>query len=261
MQLIGKKAWVGGGTQGIGLAIAEGLASAGAEVVLVARNIEQLQLRCSQLATPVAQQHRWVQADFSTPEQVKAAAKEYLDAHPEGIDILIHNTGGPPGGPIADAEPDAFRAAFEQHLICNQLLTQIFLPAMKAKREGRIINIISTSVKQPLPGLGVSNTIRAAVGNWAKTLAGEVAAFGITVNNVLPGATGTERLFNLIRIKAEKTGKSYAEIEADMLSEIPVGRFAKPEEIAAAAVFLASPAAAYITGVNIPVDGGRTGSL
>lgn len=261
MELIGKKAWVGGATQGIGLAIAEGLALAGAEVVLVARNAEFLESRSLLLPRPADQQHRWVQADFSAPGSVRAAAESYLSDHSYGVDILINNTGGPPGGPITEADPNAFRAAFEQHLICNQMLAQVLLPGMIARQQGRIINIISTSVKQPLSGLGVSNTIRAAVANWSKTLATEVAKHGITVNNVLPGATGTERLFSLIRIKAEKTGKTYAEVEAEMLAEIPSGRFAKPEEIAAAAIFLASPAAAYITGINVPVDGGRTGCL
>jgi 3-oxoacyl-[acyl-carrier protein] reductase len=261
MELIGKKAWVGGATQGIGLAIAEGLALAGAEVVLVARNAEILESRSLLLPRPADQHHRWVQADFSAPGSVRAAAESYLSDHAYGIDILINNTGGPPGGPITEADPDAFRAAFEQHLICNQMLAKVFLPGMIGRQQGRIINIISTSVKQPLAGLGVSNTIRAAVANWSKTLATEVAKHSITVNNVLPGATGTERLFGLIRAKAEKTGKSYAEVEAEMLAEIPAKRFAKPEEIAAAAVFLASPAAGYITGINVPVDGGRTGCL
>jgi 3-oxoacyl-[acyl-carrier protein] reductase len=179
----------------------------------------------------------------------------------KNIHILVNNTGGPSGGPIADAKTDDFEKTFRQHLICNHILAQAFLPGMKESGYGRIINIISTSVKQPLKGLGVSNTIRAAVANWSKTLATEIAATGVTVNNVLPGATATKRLSTLIEAKSLKTGKAAIDLEKEMLDEIPMGRFAHPSEIAAAVAFLASPAASYITGINIPVDGGRTGSL
>lgn len=261
MNLIGKTAWVGGATQGIGKACAMALAAAGAKVILVARNPEKLAETCLELPVPGNQQHGWVSADFTQPEMLAAEASAWLQNNPEGIDILVHNTGGPPGGPITTAGTDEFTAAFRQHLICNQLLTQVFLPGMVARKSGRIINIISTSVKQPLKGLGVSNTIRAAVANWSKTLATEVAPQGITVNNVLPGATATERLFTLIRIKAEKNGLSTEQVQQEMTSEIPAGRFAQPDEIAAAVAFLASPAAAYITGTNLPVDGGRTSCL
>ncbi len=261
MNLKGKTAWVGGSTQGIGRASAFALAEAGATVILAARNEESLQFTCQSLPVPTGQQHGFVVADFSNPEQVQQAAQSWLSQHPKGIDILVHNTGGPPGGPITAAHKDEFMAAFSQHLLCNHLLTQVFIAGMKERKEGRIINVISTSVKQPLKGLGVSNTIRAAVANWSKTLSLELAAFGITVNNVLPGATATERLFTLIRVKAEKTGKSEEEITGEMLAEIPSGRFAQPEEIAAAVVFLASPVASYITGINLPVDGGRTACL
>jgi 3-oxoacyl-[acyl-carrier protein] reductase len=261
MNLNHKIAWVGGSTQGIGKATAMALAEAGAQVILVARNPEVLQKTRDELPVPAGQRHECLSADFSKPEEVKMVAEKWLAQNPQGIDILVHNTGGPPGGPLTDAKDSEFLSAFHQHLICNHLLTQVFLPAMKAKHSGRIINVISTSVKQPLKGLGVSNTIRAAVANWSKTLATEVAPYGITVNNVLPGATATERLFTLIRIKAEKTGKTEEEIGQEMVSEIPAGRFALPEEIAAAVAFLASPPAAYITGINLPVDGGRTGCL
>lgn len=261
MNLKGKTAWVGGSTQGIGKAVAIGLADEGATVVLVARNADRLEEMRLALPIPAGQQHQFVVADFTDPAGLKDKAQAWLAAHPEGVDILVHNTGGPPGGPITAASPDEFQNTFSQHLICNHLLTQVFLPGMIQKKSGRILNIISTSVKQPLKGLGVSNTIRAAVANWSKTLSMEVAAQGITVNNVLPGATATERLFTLIRVKAEKTGKSEDEVMREMVGEIPAGRFASPEEIAAAVVFLASPQAAYITGINLPVDGGRTGCL
>lgn len=175
--------------------------------------------------------------------------------------ILVNNTGGPPGGLITNAKTEEFLNAFNNHLICNHILMQAVIEGMKAEKYGRIINVISTSVKQPLKGLGVSNTIRAAVANWSKTLATEVAGYGITVNNVLPGATNTQRLRSLIEAKSEKTGESISEIINEMESEIPAGRFAEAHEIAAAIAFLASPAAAYITGINLPVDGGRTGCL
>jgi 3-oxoacyl-[acyl-carrier protein] reductase len=173
----------------------------------------------------------------------------------------VNNTGGPPGGPITEADGNEFLTAFQNHLINNQNLAQLLLPGMKKAGFGRIINIISTSVKVPLNGLGVSNTVRGAVANWSKTWANEVGQFNITVNNVLPGATETERLTSIIANKANKTGKSEEEVAAAMAGAVPMKRFAKPEEVANAVAFLASPAAAYINGINVPVDGGRTGSL
>jgi 3-oxoacyl-[acyl-carrier protein] reductase len=173
------------------------------------------------------------------------------------VHILVNNTGGPAAGPILEAQPEAFRQAFTSHLICHHLLAQAVVPLMKKAQYGRIINIISTSVKQPIPGLGVSNTTRGAVANWAKTLSYELAAFGITVNNVLPGATVTGRHTSLIASRAQKTGQAIAAIEAEMLKTIPAARFGAPGEVAAAVAFLATPAAAYINGVSIQVDGGR----
>jgi 3-oxoacyl-[acyl-carrier protein] reductase len=177
------------------------------------------------------------------------------------VHILVNNTGGPAAGPILDAQPDAFVAAFQQHLINNQRLAQAVVPGMRTAGYGRIVNIISTSVKAPLHGLGVSNTVRAAVGNWSKTLANELAVDGITVNNVLPGATQTERLTAIIDGRAARTGRASAEVAQEMIDEVPMRRFAQPSEIAAAVAFLASPDASYITGINIPVDGGRTPNL
>jgi 3-oxoacyl-[acyl-carrier protein] reductase len=258
LDLTGKTALVCGSTQGIGRAAAHELALLGANIVLMARNEESLKQTLA--ALPGTGHHSYLVADFSQPAQVGAAAQQFVaDGHT--IHILVNNTGGPPGGPITDATADAFLSAFQSHLLCNHLLVQAVLPGMKAAGFGRIINIISTSVKQPLKGLGVSNTIRAAVGNWAKTLSLEVAAHGITVNNVLPGATATQRLHSIIDAKQQKTGRPASELEAEMLHEIPAARFAQPEEVAAAVAFLASPAAAYINGINVPVDGGRTGSL
>ena len=175
--------------------------------------------------------------------------------------ILVNNTGGPAGGQAIDAEVNEFTSAFNNHLICNHNLVQCVVEGMKSEGYGRIINIISTSVKQPLPNLGVSNTIRGAVANWAKTLANELGQFNITVNNVLPGATDTVRLKSIIETKAEKTGQSIDSIGEVMANQSPMKRIAKPEEIANAVAFLASPAASYINGINVPVDGGRTSCL
>jgi 3-oxoacyl-[acyl-carrier protein] reductase len=258
LDLTGKHALVCGSTQGIGKAAAIELALLGANVTLVARNEEKLKASIGELERIGT--HDYIVADFSNPEGVRTAIQKYL-AGGKAIHILINNTGGPPGGPIADAKTDEFVSAFSAHLLCNHILAQAVIPGMKAAGYGRIINVISTSVKQPLKGLGVSNTIRAAVGNWAKTLSLELAKDGITVNNVLPGATATQRLSGLIAAKSTKTGESVANLEKEMIHEIPAGRFAAPEEVAAAIAFLATPSAAYINGINVPVDGGRTGNL
>jgi 3-oxoacyl-[acyl-carrier protein] reductase len=175
--------------------------------------------------------------------------------------ILVNNTGGPPGGLAFDADIVEFRIAFNQHLICNHILATAVVPGMKKAGYGRIINIISTSVKIPLAGLGVSNTIRGSVANWSKTLANELGQFNITVNNVLPGATNTVRLSSIVENKANKTEKSTEEVMEAMANQVPMKRVAEPEEVANAVAFLASPAASYINGINIPVDGGRTGCL
>jgi len=259
LDLSHKTALIAGSTQGIGLASAQALAALGANCVLIARNEQALQSAVATLQTNSEQHHSYLVADFSNAEQVQQVVEQYVAENP--IHILVNNTGGPPAGPVVDAKPEAFLTAFHQHLICNHLLATTVLPSMKNEGYGRIVNIISTSVKIPLKNLGVSNTIRGAVASWAKTLANEVAPYGITVNNVLPGATATGRLDAIINNKVAKTGVSQEEAEQEMLSEIPAKRFGKPEEIAAMVAFLASPAAAYVNGTSIPVDGGRTGSI
>lgn len=259
MDLKGKRALVAGSTQGIGLASAQALATMGATCVLIARNEEALKEAVTKLSTGAGQEHGYLVADFSKPEEVKATAQTYVANNP--IHILINNSGGPAAGPIVDAQVDQFLAAFQQHLICNHILATIVLDGMKEVGYGRIVNIISTSVKIPLKGLGVSNTIRGAVASWSKTLSNEVAKYGITVNNVLPGATLTGRLSSIIDNKASKQKISTEKVEEEMLSEIPANRFGKPEEIASVVAFLTTPAAGYVNGVSIPVDGGRTGSL
>jgi 3-oxoacyl-[acyl-carrier protein] reductase len=260
LNLAGKCALVCGSTQGIGLAAARELSVLGASITLLSRNEASLQKAMATLAPTQGKPHGYIVADFNDNNQLRASLRNWL-SQGNNAQILINNTGGPAGGPIVDAEISHFENTFKQHLVCNHILVQELLPGMRESRYGRIINVISTSVKQPLKGLGVSNTIRAAVANWAKTLSLEVAPYGITVNNVLPGATATSRLSNLIQTKSEKTGKAISDLEREMLAEIPMGRFASPEEIANAIAFLASPAAAYVSGINLPVDGGRTGCL
>ena len=254
-----KNALVCGSTQGIGKASAIALAELGANVTLIARNEEKLKLVLAELPNTY-QNHNYIVADFQDPislgEKVLKGLKTIGTFH-----ILVNNTGGPDAGPIFSANIDEFEKAFTQHLKCNHVLVQAVVPGMKESDFGRIINIISTSVKQPLDGLGVSNTIRGAVANWSKTLASELAQYGITVNNVLPGATSTERLSDIINNKAIKSGKSVEEITKVMKNGIPAKRFAQPGEIANAVAFLASEAASYINGINLPVDGGRTKSL
>lgn len=259
LDLKGKRALVGGSTQGIGKATAIELAQLGADITLLARNEEVLKKVLKELPTHLGQKHNYLVADFNFPDQLKTVVEKFVKENT--IAILINNTGGPPAGPAIDATPDEFIKAFTAHLICNQILVQAVVPAMKQLGYGRIINVISTSVKIPIKGLGVSNTTRGAVANWAKTIATELAPFGITVNNVLPGTTMTGRLDSIIKNKAEKLGKSYDEIKNEMIAEVPAGRISEPHEVAAAVAFLASPAAGYITGINVPVDGGRTGSL
>ncbi|CAM1372389.1 SDR family oxidoreductase [Tenacibaculum xiamenense] len=254
--LKGKNALVCGSTQGIGKATAILLANEGANVTLVARNEEKLKKVRNELLNE-GQEHSYIVADFSNPEELSNRLKESsLNFH-----ILVNNTGGPAGGPVFNAKLSEFESAFTQHLKCNHVLVQALVPFMKEERYGRIINIISTSVKQPLDGLGVSNTIRGAVANWSKTLANELGQFKITVNNVLPGATNTERLNEIINNKASKTGKAKEEVAELMKNASPAKRFAEPSEVANAVVFLSSERASFINGINVPVDGGRTKSL
>lgn len=259
ISLEGKRALVCGGSDGIGLAIAAGLAKAGACITLMARNEEKLRGVINNLGAN-ALGHDYVVADFLSEDSIKQAISQ-LAATGRAYHILVNNTGGPAAGPLTLANESELLLAFQTHLLNNHRLMQAVVPGMKSEGYGRIINVVSTSVKVPLPGLGVSNTIRGSVGNWSKTLATELAPFGITVNNVLPGATLTGRLSSIIENKAAKTGKNVSEIAQEMLHEIPMGRFGEPEEVAASAVFLASPQAAYVTGTNLVVDGGRTGCL
>jgi 3-oxoacyl-[acyl-carrier protein] reductase len=259
LSLEGKLAVVCGSTQGIGLAIAEELALLGANCILMARNEETLKDAVSKLDISNRQLHEYRVADFSKPDQVRNEIDEIVSA--QTVHVLVNNTGGPPAGPILSAREEEFLSAFQQHLICNHILTKAAVPGMKEAGYGRIINIISTSVKIPLKNLGVSNSIRGAVAAWAKTMSNELGQFNITVNNILPGSTTTGRLNMLMEKTAEKRNTNKDVIEKEMMEEIPMKRFGDVAEIAAVAAFLASPAASYVNGVSIPVDGGRTGSI
>lgn len=260
LDLTGKTALVCGSTQGIGLASAIELALLGANVTLVARNEDKLREVVDTLDTSAGQLHRYVVADFADHENVKDAIGNYLRLVPD-VHILINNTGGPSGGPIIDADTDQFLKTFQMHVINNQFLAQAVVPSMKRAGYGRIVNIISTSVKQPIVGLGVSNTIRGAVASWSKTMSLELGQFGITSNNVLPGYTVTSRLDAVLDMRSKNAGKSKEEVAREMQAAIPIRRFSEAQEVAAAVAFLCTPAAASISGINLPVDGGRTESL
>lgn len=259
LSLNGKRAVVCGSTQGIGKASALELAALGASVTLVSRDKVKLKETLKELPVVKGQVHDTLVADFNFPERLQSAMEKFTSSHV--AHILVNNTGGPPAGQAFTASLDEFTKAFANHLLCNQVLVQALVPGMKKEKYGRIINIISTSVKIPIRGLGVSNTIRGAVANWSKTLASELGGFGITVNNVLPGASMTGRLEAIFRDRAAKQKKTIEQVKEEMISEIPAGRISSPAEVAAAVAFLASPAASYINGINLPVDGGRTGSL
>jgi 3-oxoacyl-[acyl-carrier protein] reductase len=259
IDLSGKTALVCGSTQGLGYASAVELALLGCNIVLLARNEAKLIEALKSLPKNAQQNHRHLVADFGDTALVKNVIDEFVKNNT--IHILVNNTGGPAGGTVLNAAPEDFLLAFNNHLINNHNLTLAVVPGMKLVGFGRIINIISTSVKIPLAGLGVSNTIRGAVASWAKTLATELGPFGITVNNVLPGFTKTSRADYVIAKKADDTGKTEEQVLAALEAEIPAGRIGKPEEFGAAVAFLCSPAASYINGINLPVDGGRLGCL
>jgi 3-oxoacyl-[acyl-carrier protein] reductase len=259
INLSGKNALVCGSSRGIGKAAAIELAALGANVILLSRSPEKMAKILPSLANSGNQNHEFLAVDLSNHKDIEQKIQKLLEK--KIIHILINNTGGPPPGLAHQAQPINYLDAFNLHLMSNQILAQAVIPGMESEGFGRIINVISTSVKQPLDGLGVSNTIRGAVANWAKTLANELGQKGITVNNVLPGATATERLTQIINNKASKSGMTVEDVTQKMKSSIPLKRFGKPEEIGAAIAFLASPAAAYINGTNLVVDGGRTKSL
>lgn len=259
LSLEGRNAIVCGGSEGIGYAIAEELALLGANCILLSRNEEKLKAAISQLDTSMRQKHFYYPIDFTHTDSTKALIQKITKD--QTIHILINNSGGPAAGPITEAAEEEFLQAFNQHLITAHILTNAVKTGMQNERFGRIINIISTSVKIPLKNLGVSNTIRGAMASWAKTMANELGQFNITVNNILPGFTSTTRLKSIIDNTARRTKVPVDEVENKMKEEVPLKRFGEASEVAAMAAFLCSPAASYVNGVSIPVDGGRTGTI
>lgn len=248
-----RRALVCGSSQGIGLACAQQLASLQAQVTLCARNQEDLERA---LETLPGSGHSLLVADFDEPQSVVTAVESHLEQQGP-FQILVNNSGGPPGGPIFEANADEFLVALRRHLVCNHRLAQLLVPGMESSGFGRIVNIISTSVREPIANLGVSNATRGAVASWSKTLSKELGSAGVTVNSVLPGFTDTARLTQLMEKRAQAQGTTPDQIEKGWIDSIPLGRLARAEEIGSAVAFLCSPAASYISGVCLPVDGGR----
>lgn len=260
LSLKNKHAFVCGGTDGIGKASALVMAEYGCEITLIARNENKLNLVLSELSIGNNQEHSSVCANFDDSEGLKNKIQVYINKMDKPVDILINNSGGPHGGKLIEADEDEFRIGFERLLICNQIMTRAVVPKMIDQSSGRIINIISTSVRQVIPGLGVSNTIRGSVAQWAKTLAIELGEYGINVNNILPGYTSTGRLQDLAKDKAASMGVTPEKIQEEWAANTSLKRIGRPDEIASAVLFLASDASSYISGHDLSVDGGRFGA-
>jgi 3-oxoacyl-[acyl-carrier protein] reductase len=262
ISLSGKRAFIGGSSQGIGLAVAQCMAACGATVTLTSRDETKLKASVAQLPTPEGQQHDYCVVNFGNMAHLKTLLADYQAKTADNpVSILVLNSGGPAPATAFDATPDQYQTYFNESILANQILTQAFVPAMRERRFGRILTILSAVVKQPKIDLGISNTIRAGVANWAKALSIELAADGITVNNLLPGLIQTQRLDQLIEARAAKANVTTGAIASQMAASIPAGRIGSPEDMGNVAAFLASDLAAYVNGVNVPVDGGFLGTL
>jgi 3-oxoacyl-[acyl-carrier protein] reductase len=255
-----KVALVGGASQGLGAASAHALAAAGATVIVFARTEEKLKAVVKSLPTPLAQTHQYLLIDTTNLSASKKTFTQWVEKI-KTVHILVNNTGGPAAGLLHETSIEDLKASFESHLLHAHQLVQLLLPGMREAKFGRIINLLSVSIKEPIDDLGISNTIRAAMANWAKTLSRELGPWGITVNNVLPGFTNTERLDYLFSNRASKLGVSKEEITKGVENSIPVKRLGEPKELAAAVCFLCSVEANFINGINLPVDGGQIRSL
>lgn len=259
LNLTGRHALVCGASEGIGRATAHELALLGADVTVLARREDVLRAVADALPRAAGQHHGWIAADVANTAALRAKVEALAAGKP--VHILVNNTGGPPGGAAHRADIAAFLDAFNKHLVANHTLLKAVLPGMQTDGWGRVVNVVSTSVREPIANLGVSNTTRGAVASWAKTLSRELAGGGITVNNVLPGFTETGRIAQILADRAKATGQSEEQVAEGMRKTVPAGRFAQPAEVAAAIAFLCSPAAAYINGVSLAVDGGRMQSI
>ncbi|MEZ4319596.1 MAG: SDR family oxidoreductase [Myxococcota bacterium] len=247
--LHGRRALVCGASQGIGRATALEIASLGAEVVLLARRQEPLDALAGE-----------IRGAGGTATVLVADLDAGVPTLPDGIQIVVHNTGGPAGGPLIEADADALIGAFRRHVLSAHAIAQQVLPSMRAAGYGRFVNVLSTSVYEPIDNLGVSNLTRAAMASWAKTLANELPP-GITVNNVLPGYTDTERLASLAGARAQRSGSTTEAVQEAWANAVPEGRLGRPTETAQVIAFLVSPAASYVRGQSLAVDGGRLRSI
>jgi 3-oxoacyl-[acyl-carrier protein] reductase len=260
ISLLGKRALVGGSSRGIGLAIAKQLAASGASVTVMARNASTLKKIIDELpVTNKEQRHQFLVVDFTDFEGYKETLTAYFEKR--SVDILINNTQGPEAGTSLEKKVSDYQKAFDVLFKSVVFTTQLALDNMKKQQWGRIINVASVSVKEPLSYLVLSNTIRAAVVTWAKSLATEIAPYRITVNNILTGYFDTERLTELNEKKAEQLGIPSTEVRAHMISQVPMQRIGDPKEYGFLVTFLASELSGYITGASIPIDGGLLKSL
>ena len=259
INLNGKKALVGGSSRGLGFAVAKQLALSGASVTLMSRNEKKLKEIVANLENETKVKHNYLIVDFNNFDSYKKIISTFLSSNP--IDILVNNTQGPKPGDVESLSIDDYQNAFDLLFKSVVHTTSVALPYMKKNSWGRVLNMVSISVKEPLSYLALSNTIRGSVVTWAKTLANDVACDNITVNNILTGYFKTERIEELNFEKAKKLNISIDQVFDTMKNQVPMKRIGNPEEFGYLASFLCSDKASYITGINIPIDGGLIKSL